>query len=310
MPMPRISPIMNNCLLHALTPELVAIISSRYEEIQGNTAYEVLKTTFINFYQLPDDFSWPNFSELLSQYNPFDVQIIFGPVLRKVIEENLGDVKEEHPGFEGLTKQQFIQQILTLGENGRYAILDPYSLSPFLTNALGFTLTIDKFGVQEYPSDHPRALVINLKHVGEDEASYHFEREDNPTDYSEDPSSRLKFITDYLNEDGKGETLFLIDLIRRHVQATHAGQNVNPSIEKALENLRIFREKNLDLIVEGKEHTRFQAYSSLKNVPGFNLPLYVLASIQDIRKQIIVEMHQKLDNKISDNYNGLERASL
>ena len=313
VPEPRISAIMNNCLLHAITPELCLMISTMSDEIlQAYPGYEHLKKSFADFYQLPEDFDWQHFSQLLSQYNPFDVQMILGPVLRRVIEENLVNVAEDHDAFDGKTKQEFVEDMLTLGENGRYQMLDPFILMNFLTNDLGLTLKIQKYGEQCYVPVSPiDGLVSSLQHAGEDDASYHFERGIDPIDYSQSQCSRLNFITQLINEESKVETLFLIDLIRRHVKATHELHNTNSTIELELKNLKRFREKTFELIVDGHENPRYQAYCILKEDESFQLPLEVIGiANHDAPERIINEMYQKLEQKIVANYNESDRGKL
>jgi len=83
----RLSPIYNNCALHSLVPEICNEIAkfaddSTYDN-QHNADYLRLKTCFADYYNLDKEhFDWEDLQATLEGYNPFDKQVILGPVLR------------------------------------------------------------------------------------------------------------------------------------------------------------------------------------------------------------------------------------
>ena len=87
MPFPKLSAVLNNCPLHALTPEIREEILkfATIDEYNNNhnAHYENLKKDFASVYGFnPETFSWKQFGGILNLYNPFDTQILMGPVLR------------------------------------------------------------------------------------------------------------------------------------------------------------------------------------------------------------------------------------
>ena len=99
MPLPRISGVLNNCPLHVLTPELYKqielIANLAYQPTDG---YELLKTTFAEFYHIePSRFRWEDFKNCLEFQNPFDLQLVLGPVLRRFMAKNMYENLARNP---------------------------------------------------------------------------------------------------------------------------------------------------------------------------------------------------------------------
>lgn len=92
---PKLSPVLNNCALHAFVPEITNEIDRYAGHVARRTShtpyYEKLKDIFAQHYQLPVPFSFKQFSDLLHSYNPHDRQIIIGPVLRKFMRKTAED---------------------------------------------------------------------------------------------------------------------------------------------------------------------------------------------------------------------------
>ena len=143
--------------------------------------YEALKTNFAQFYQISErDFTWQTFHTLLSSYNPFDVQIILGPVLRMFLRDvmsrqdretldTLSSLMIENPDMD---PQMFIDSLTEiLPPDGRYESLSPEETYLFLAKPLGFNLTYHKDGqdrtIGEEDSDHNTRLAhITIQHSG------------------------------------------------------------------------------------------------------------------------------------------------
>lgn len=100
MPYPKISATLNNCALHSMTPEIKEQVAHfagnpNYDN-HNNLEYNKLKDTFAQFYGLEkESFTWQKFNQILQSYNPYDTQIILGPVLREFMKEPLIDSAQQ-----------------------------------------------------------------------------------------------------------------------------------------------------------------------------------------------------------------------
>lgn len=308
MPEPRISAIMNNCLLHSITPELVLIIQQISQSNQPTPGYDLLKQLFVEFYQIKDNFSWQDFSNLLNHYNPFDRQILFGPVLREYMAEILETCEEGI--LDGRTKKQFNSEFLTLGDNGRYATLDPFATFHLVIKHLEIGMTVERHGIQRYISDETKHIIA-LKYVGADDFSYHFERSiEDIIDYSEQPDCKLAFITKHIEED-KDNTLFMLDLIKQHVRALLAGPTDFSEVYLHLqEQLQHFDEHNkimLQMIGNGlklESARAFAHYSLSKDL----LKPDVLS--KEFREQIVLDLHKRLNAHVLQRYSLQESLQI
>lgn len=78
MPLPRLSATLNNCALHALTPELkdeiAQIAANRELSLHIAPAYQLLKNQFALFYGL-EELTFHDFNRILQGYNDFKVDL-------------------------------------------------------------------------------------------------------------------------------------------------------------------------------------------------------------------------------------------
>lgn len=245
---PKVSPVLNNCALHALTPEIKQIVL----EIAANNGsinplydkhYEQLKAAFIKFYDLDAELSWQEFANILQRYNAFDIQIILAPVLRNLLMpitahlqsfRNLMELmSEEYGSFESFTKIQ----------------KDPYRYKPLAADMVGRVLG-NQLGIELYQhsmdpstkeenilslSDELKGkplVVVQLYHNGKEGSAAHWERTDNEQDmhdFSKDEDTQLLEITKLF--DDANDVAF--DLLKQHIQLTH--QVVNKGENKDAE---------------------------------------------------------------------------
>lgn len=302
MPEPKISSIMNNCLLHSMTPELVGVVKEIANgHIEITEAYEKLKQTFVEFYELNAGFTWQDFSILLSTYNLFDIQIIFGPVLREYMRKNLEICNLVL--LDSVSIEAFNDEFLSILENGRFGILDPLAAYELAGKHLKLGFLINKFGDHFYGSeDLLPQHIIKLNHVGDDDHSYHFERSivEN-IDYSQSPDSKLSFITKHPLQD-KEDTLSFISLIKQHIHATLAGPDILKDacakIKVQLEYIEKFNNLLVQMIAEGIEHPNLIAHYRLSNL-GHNQELL---SERVIRQQMILDLKSIIYQKIDERY--------
>ena len=86
---PRVSAVLNNCLLNCSLPaigEHVSLLAKGEQE--ASEGFELLKKTFSNFYGIKPDVTWKVFDELMKKTKPYDLQMIMGPVLRDFMSKN------------------------------------------------------------------------------------------------------------------------------------------------------------------------------------------------------------------------------
>lgn len=148
MPYPKISAALNNCPLHAITPELVQEIyrfaKDEHYNNHHNDAYAELKNSFARFYGFnPHAFSWKHFAGILKQYNPFDIQIMMGPVLRDFMAAQLNKpgIYEKLPPKAGRDRAGAIREYTEIDPGtARYISLDQDDLAILVCNPLGFSL--------------------------------------------------------------------------------------------------------------------------------------------------------------------------
>lgn len=141
---PHISTILNNCPLNLLTPELIIEIKKRAAAKEYTNRYDanydLLRNKFAEFYEIDgNQFSWQDFSLLLDQYNPFDVQIILGPVLRLFIAQTM-QVNPELPHYIDESLEDFIKKKTLITADGRYDSLSPDEIFTHLSKPLGFNI--------------------------------------------------------------------------------------------------------------------------------------------------------------------------
>jgi hypothetical protein len=239
MPFPKLSAVFNNCALHALTPELCAEVKKYAEnpdyDNKHNPEYLRLKAQFAKFYGFNKaDFDWASFAKILGVYNPFDVQLILGPVLRGFMRKPM-----RHHEFtamlaeiDELSVRDYIAGYTktTVELNGRYRTLAPDEVALHVATPLGLSLCYhsSESEPQLLPAENPVAEVT-IYHAGDLEgtASGHWERvptTDNPEyiDYEHHETTQLTCILPFL---GQGQELneLGLKLLRDQIQRVAYG---------------------------------------------------------------------------------------
>ncbi|WP_298627848.1 hypothetical protein [uncultured Legionella sp.] len=188
MPFPKLSAVLNNCPLHALTPEVknevVKFAADEHYDNHHNAQYERLKSKFAAFYELhPETFSWKQFANLLEHYNAFDTQIILGPVLRSFMKDAMAN-EEMVPKLamvQDIDTESYIYSKTELSPvTSRYASLSPDELFTFVSKHLGFSLTYHPQGkpAVTFKSEQPISEIEIYHQGGIDgaQAGGHWER--------------------------------------------------------------------------------------------------------------------------------------
>ena len=188
--LPQLSACLNNCPVHALTPEItqqVALFASNDGYNNGNNPeYERLKTTFAEYYGIePGTFNWQDFNRTLQHYNAWDVQHVLGPVLRKFMKAPI-ESHEFTAGLaisEGKTEAEYIASLTEIQNNCRYNTLSPDQVAMYIGFPLGFNIGYHKAGTyKEFTNTGsfiPNVPAVQIYHSGEVEGgSGHFERSD------------------------------------------------------------------------------------------------------------------------------------
>ena len=206
MPLPRISGVLNNCPLHVLTPELykqIELIANR--KYQPTDGYELLKTTFAEFYGIePSCFSWKDFKNCLEFQNPFDLQLVLGPVLRRFMAKNMYENLARNPAenevyntknsyessaddtevetISSMSAEQFITYMTELHTQtsdeaamnrlynfGRYLSLSPIEMAEFVAEPLDIRVAWVQDGVtqtREAPLSSANPPIVTMYHQG------------------------------------------------------------------------------------------------------------------------------------------------
>lgn len=243
MPFPQLSPALNNCSVHSFTPELRQEIKKIAVQTENDTsypasfinAYRSLKAHFAIFYRIEpaEDFSWAQFDSLLDSYNEFDIQILLGPVLRRVMadamtanEDTIAMLKSENQ-----STQDFIESYTSLQANGRYQTVPPDVLYVFLGAQFGFKLSYHSAAgnIGSYPeADQEEGFAnrphIHLFHSGHiDGGDSHWERtlDDNErVDFSQEKDTHLGIVAGLFGYGSDDLSEICFDLLRSHVQKT------------------------------------------------------------------------------------------
>ena len=232
---PALSGVLNNCALHALTPEIRADVESLATDEAAlpplfKSGYEILKDQFQAFY-FPDrttPFTWQNFHEVLSCYNAFDIQIVMGPVLRRALGVNIAT----NTSLDEDTRQIFIKALADLQEHGRYGSLSPDELHGFLAASLGLKIISHGNTVPRrmYLEDQDNIFEgrprIHLYHQGGiDGASSggHWERTEVPTriiDFAQRGNTRLNVVAGLFRHDAPEITAVALNMLGVYVGIT------------------------------------------------------------------------------------------
>lgn len=180
MPYPKLSAILNNCILHAITPELnaeIIKIAAGQPSQDGHfmDGYEQLKTLFAQYYQLAPT-SWPDFAAILQSYHPEDQQLIWGPVLRMFMELKM-KAFIEYP----LSDLEVHTDTQIDPKDGRYKSLSPDQLFRHVSSHLGFNIHYHQAASTNPPFDLSiQIALIHIYHEGDINGAQnggHWERE-------------------------------------------------------------------------------------------------------------------------------------
>jgi hypothetical protein len=233
MPFPKLSAALNNCPLHAVTPELKDEII-KFGEIPDynnnhNDDCEILKSKFAAFYNIEsENFTWGKFANILKNYNAFDIQIIMGPVLRKFMADKMNgnefvqmvamaNYKDVDEYIKGMTEVN--------PQTGRYESLAPDEVFSYIGQYLGLSLQYFKNGRGGTSKSENAIATIQMYHQGGldgAQAGGHWERTDgalNSIDFEQKEDTKLKSLLPLLGNDNDINT-YGFDLLKKHIYAT------------------------------------------------------------------------------------------
>ncbi|WP_202972755.1 hypothetical protein, partial [Legionella quateirensis] len=232
MPFPKLSAVLNNCPLHALTPEIKdEILKFGENELYDNqhrAGYINLKNIFAAFYGFdPSEFSWNKFAGIMNCYNAFDTQIILGPPLRVFMKEPMAQ-DEFVPGIamaNDTTTEEYINSMTEIQPHtGRYASLAPDEVYKYVSKDLGLSLTYHPQNGQVTNLEAPNSLsTVHIFHQGGldgAQAGGHWERTDkgqeslNVQNYDD---TQLNGVIQLLGEN-TGVNPYGFELLKKHIQ--------------------------------------------------------------------------------------------
>ncbi|KTD57219.1 hypothetical protein [Legionella shakespearei] len=234
MPFPKLSAVLNNCPLHALTPEIKEELLKFREHAdydnKHNADYLLLKDKFAAFYGFnPAEFSWKQFADVLGSYNAFDTQIIMGPVLRLFMKDKMisNDFIAIIAQANEVSPEELIKNYTDLNpKTARYESLAPDELFTDVGQYLGLSL-------QYTPQDGPSRLIVaqdpvaqvNIFHNGGAEGAQtggHWERTakgEGSVDCQNRDDTQLNHFLPLLGQDSAVNP-YGFDLLKKHVQLT------------------------------------------------------------------------------------------
>lgn len=231
MPYPKLSAVLNNCPLHALTPE----IKDEFLKFRDNVGYDnkhnadylLLKDKFAAFYGFnPAEFSWKKFADVLEAYNAFDTQIIMGPVLRLFMQDKMR-TSDLVNFLVDISPEEHIKNHTEINpENARYESLAPDELFTHVGQYLGLSL---QYTPQDEPSvsilSHDSVAQVNIFHQGGidgAQAGGHWERTpkgEGSIDYQNQDDTQLNHFLPLLGQEAVVNS-YGFDLLKNHVQLT------------------------------------------------------------------------------------------
>lgn len=244
MPLPRISGVLNNCPLHALTPELrteINLLANGGSTVSRDfmPAYALLKTTFAEFYNISSNaFTWQAFNALLNKHNDFDLQMILGPVLRSVMAAQMRADQDKtnvalwaDEDANDMDFDTFIDYKTGIQADGRYASMSPDELFTFLAGPLGLAVVFHKDERrEEYPNDPQQQSLfagrpcVEMFHQGGVEgagAGGHFERTLDVQDRIDSEQAHdvhLRIVAEFCKLDSPDITMIAMDLLRLYIK--------------------------------------------------------------------------------------------
>lgn len=174
MPFPKLSAALNNCPLHAITPELKDEII-KFGEITDynnnhNDDYEILKSKFAAFYNIEsENFTWGKFANILKNYNAFDIQIIMGPVLRKFMADKMNG--DEFAQMVAMVNDKDVNEYIkgmteVNPQTGRYESLAPDEVFSYIGQHFGLSIQYFKNGRGETSNSENAIATIQMYHQG------------------------------------------------------------------------------------------------------------------------------------------------
>lgn len=314
MPYQKMSAILNNCPLHTLAPELTQEIIKFSQDSQYdngfNPAYLHLKNCFAEVFKLQSDtFTWQAFAGILSNYNPFDIQILMGITLRRFMKDQLKHnviFKEMHQGLPSEDMQHAIDddtEIVTEDkdpEKARYRSLSSDQMFAYAYAPLGFNITAyvakDHTPIKIPINPLPQPIgTITVYHEGGDGAGQggHWEREpdaQNQIDYSFLPDSKLKKLSDLLGQDLLVNPIGF-KLLTLHVQIIAKQSPLNVTLEQL--------NKAIDYVVEYQLlHSVMRATQNDKELKDLGQPNEATLGV-DCKRFILNALHQHLPSSIT-----------
>ena len=280
---PKLSAVLNNCPLHALTPEIKREISRIANNEGGRNQnypnYVELKRHFAEYYQLdPNALSWQQFAAILNEYNAFDVQIIMGPVLRSFMKNQL----TQHELLSVLAEEQrcspieYVNKFTEIdGNTARYRSLSPDELFAYASNALGISL-------HYYPQNdkdititaNDPIAIVSIYHQGSLEGAQqggHWERTPNETDrldYQTNTNTKLIGLTMLLGNDPRVNP-YGLNLLKKHIQLTY--HEITEHIDLKQKFVELDKStRNIELYVRNRN-----AYSKPESMKKLDTPISI-----------------------------------
>ena len=233
MPFPKLSAVLNNCPLHAVTPELKDEII-KFSEIPNynnnhNDDYEILKSKFAAFYNIENEnFTWGKFANILKNYNAFDIEIIMGPVLRKFMADKMNG--NEFVLTVAMANEQEVDEYIkgmteVNPQTGRYESLAPDEVFSYIGQYLGLSIQYFKNGRGETSNSENAIATIQMYHQGGldgAQAGGHWERTDgalNSIDFEQKEDTKLKSLLPLLGNDND-INIYGFNLLKKHIYTT------------------------------------------------------------------------------------------
>ncbi|WP_131793016.1 hypothetical protein [Legionella birminghamensis] len=281
--------------MHFLTPEIVAECIQRGSDSSRSIpelddAYERLKKTFADYYLEGEELSWLQLSNLLQKYNPFDQQILLGPVLRRFMAGSMKANADLPAFFED--EAALNGHITEISEpqpqlQNRYDSADPHHVSAYIAEPLGITFTYHRQGEKPKRLEAKNSIVsIDVYHEGGIQGAGdggHWERTANASErvrYEKEADSRLKYVVKLFRDD-PDITLLGFELLKQHIRLMHEGLSAGLDTNDELKTLDLLAAqvvkfnklllhmpKDLALqVIDPKPHSQLEAI--LTHIPEF-----------------------------------------
>ncbi|KTC66419.1 Uncharacterised protein (plasmid) [Legionella adelaidensis] len=290
MAFPKISAVLNNCILHSTTPEIIEQIYQIAESPEYDNGFKAgynhLKNCFAEFYEFdPSHFEWDFFRKILQRYNPHEVQIIFGPVLRLFMKKYIAENPDTPYLSENIEEYIALHTEINRG-SGRYYSASPFELYWYVCNPLGISLSYVRDRQKITMATDNAYAEITLFHKGGIEGAHqggHWERVENQEDsedYAKAPSTQLSAIELLLGNDARINE-YGFQLLKKHVRTS----------AKAITG-HFPREEYNEIILSALQINK---YAFAINLVNNNLALKILGpSITAITRQFLLNFNSDL----------------